>query len=147
MCDYSLEAVNSRAAKAGDDLVVHTWQTGTRGFADPADLETAVCLLPGTELSFDAPVSTYTIDADPPFSTAQFIKVDEEDTRRHHDALKFPDGSTVMLTTLCYGQTAHVLQLPVVATAHTDERSAVPADVPVHVWEDYPEHVEAIVFW
>ena len=30
----------------------------------------------------------------------------------HHDALEFPDGRTVLLTHLCEGQTATVLQLP-----------------------------------
>ena len=30
----------------------------------------------------------------------------------HHDALEFPDGRTVLLTLLCEGQAATVLQLP-----------------------------------
>ena len=30
----------------------------------------------------------------------------------HHDALEFPDGQTVLLTRLCDGQRATVLQLP-----------------------------------
>jgi hypothetical protein len=30
----------------------------------------------------------------------------------HHDALEFPDGCTVLLTLLCEGQEATVLQLP-----------------------------------
>jgi hypothetical protein len=30
----------------------------------------------------------------------------------HHDALEFPDGKTVLLTQLCKGQRATVLQLP-----------------------------------
>jgi hypothetical protein len=30
----------------------------------------------------------------------------------HHDALEFPDGRTVLLTFLCEGQVATVLQLP-----------------------------------
>jgi hypothetical protein len=30
----------------------------------------------------------------------------------HHDALEFPDGETVLLTRLCEGQHATVLQLP-----------------------------------
>jgi hypothetical protein len=34
----------------------------------------------------------------------------------HHDALEFPDGQVVLLTRLCAGQHATVLQLP--ATAH-----------------------------
>jgi len=30
----------------------------------------------------------------------------------HHDALEFPDGGTVLVTRLCAGQHATVLQLP-----------------------------------
>ena len=30
----------------------------------------------------------------------------------HHDALEFPDGEIVLLTLLCEGQQATVLQLP-----------------------------------
>ena len=30
----------------------------------------------------------------------------------HHDALEFPDGEIVLLTFLCQGQQATVLQLP-----------------------------------
>jgi hypothetical protein len=30
----------------------------------------------------------------------------------HHDALEFPDGRIVLLTLLCEGQAATVLQLP-----------------------------------
>jgi len=32
--------------------------------------------------------------------------------RVHHDTLEFPDGQTVLLTHVCVGQKATVLQLP-----------------------------------
>ena len=52
MCDYSLQNVKSRPAKVGDKLTTHNFYTGTRGFAAPEDANTAVCVLPGTELAF-----------------------------------------------------------------------------------------------
>ena len=52
MCDYSLHHVKSRPAKVGDKLTTHNFNTGTRGFAAPEDANTAVCVLPGTELAF-----------------------------------------------------------------------------------------------
>src|SRR5271154_1462471 len=52
MCDYSLHNVKSRPAKVGDKLTTGDFGTGTRGFAAPEDRSVAVCLLPGTELSF-----------------------------------------------------------------------------------------------
>ena len=57
MCDFSLHHVNSRPAKVGDRLTTHDFRTGTRGFAASEDANMAVCLLPGTELSFAADVS------------------------------------------------------------------------------------------
>ncbi len=52
MCDYSLHHVKSRPAKVGDKLTTRNFGTGTRGFAAPEDVTTAVCVLPGTELAF-----------------------------------------------------------------------------------------------
>ena len=53
MCDYSLHHVKSRPAKVGDKLVTREFiGTLTRGFASPEDLDVAVCVLSGTELSF-----------------------------------------------------------------------------------------------
>ena len=53
MCDFSLHAVKSRPAKVGDKLRTHNFATGTRGFAALEDADLAICLLPGTELSFE----------------------------------------------------------------------------------------------
>jgi hypothetical protein len=41
----------------------------------------------------------------------------------HHDALEFPDGQVVLLTRLCEGQRATVLQLPA-ASRPADQQSA-----------------------
>jgi hypothetical protein len=43
---------------------------------------------------------------------AQFRQVKKEQPHVHHDALEFPDGQIVLLTRLCVGQQATVLQLP-----------------------------------
>ncbi len=52
MCDYSLHHVKSRPAKVGDQLTTRDFNLGTRGFAASEDRNVAVCVLPGTELSF-----------------------------------------------------------------------------------------------
>ena len=118
MCDFSLQSVRSRPAKVGDKLVTRDFGTGTRGFAAADDLGMAVCLLPGTELAFSGEVAclpagllgwkTKTIN----HQTAIFRQVNKEKLAAHHDALEFPDGRTVLLTLLCEGQAATVLQLP-----------------------------------
>ena len=43
---------------------------------------------------------------------AKFRQVNQGRSNVHHDALEFPDGKTVLLTQLCKGQRATVLQLP-----------------------------------
>ena len=57
MCDYSLELVASRPAKVGDKLVSMSFpHTITRGFVSVDEPSVAVCVLPGTELAFEAEV-------------------------------------------------------------------------------------------
>jgi len=118
MCDFSLQAVRSRPAKVGDKLVTRDFGTGTRGFAAADDPGQAVCVMPGTELAFAGEVAclstgllgwkTKTIN----HQTAIFRQVNKEMLAAHHDALEFPDGRTALLTFLCEGQAATVLQLP-----------------------------------
>jgi hypothetical protein len=44
----------------------------------------------------------------------------------HHDALEFPDGQVVLLSRLCEGQRATVLQLPAAARPETSKERATP---------------------
>ncbi len=53
--------------------------------------------------------------------TATFRQVNQVDPSVYHDALEFPDGQAVLLTYLCEGQQAAVLQFPVEARAATPE--------------------------
>jgi hypothetical protein len=118
MCDYSLHSVKSRPAKVGDKLTTHNFGTGTVGFAASEDMNIAVCVLPGTELSFADEVRCLPTgllawrDEMIEHKTAIFRQVNKDKVATHHDALEFPDGRIVLLTRLCEGQQATVLQLP-----------------------------------
>ncbi len=117
MCDYSLHNVKSRSAKVGDKLTTHNFGTGTRGFAAPEDLAVAVCVLPGTELSFAGEVKCVPRalgwrETVIKHKTAIFRQTNKDWVAVHHDALEFPDGQIVLLTLLAEGQQATVLQLP-----------------------------------
>ena len=118
MCDYSLHSVKTRPAKVGDRLTTRDFGTGTRGFAAPEDANVAVCLLPGTELSFADEVRCLPTGLLPwrkraiKHRTAIFRQLNKEWVAAHRDALEFPDGDTVLLTMLSEGQQATVLQLP-----------------------------------
>jgi hypothetical protein len=135
MCDYSLHTVKSRPAKVGDKLTTHNFYTGTRGFAAPEDPNTAVCVLPGTELAFAKPVMRsprvlFGWKANMiAHTTAIFRQVNKDNPRTHHDALEFPDGQIVLLTHVLEYQEATVLQLPAqpatAAEAKAQERVAL----------------------
>jgi hypothetical protein len=117
MCDYSLEHVKSRPAKVGDKLTTRDFGRVTRGFAASEDKNVAVCVLPGTELSFAREVkcvqSTFVYSERViNHKTAIFRRVNQEHQWANHDALEFPDGHLVLLTFLQVGQQATVLQLP-----------------------------------
>jgi hypothetical protein len=52
---------------------------------------------------------------------ARFRKVNHDQPHVNHDALEFPSGQIVLLTRLCEGQRATVLQLRASARATTNE--------------------------
>jgi hypothetical protein len=118
MCDYSLQSVKSRPAKIADNLTVCDFGTGTRGFSASENPGVAVCVLPGTELAFAHEVRRSAIRLWPwhdnviKHKTAIFRQINKNKLVAHHDALEFPDGQIVLLTSLSEGQQATVLQLP-----------------------------------
>ena len=129
MCDYSLHHVASRPAEVGDKLVTTRFdETSTRGFAAIGETNVAVCLLPGTEIAFDNNVEYDRIfgggilpSRKSGHRVARFRQVNLE-ISVHHDALEFPDGQFVLLTSLAEDQEAVVLQLPAQPmTASEDE--------------------------
>ena len=147
MCDYSLEHVESRPAKIGDQLVSTVFSNSiTRGFAEEGNPQVAVCLLPGTELVFDRDVECdHALGFFPTKkmgeNTARFRRINPDRPHEHHDALEFPSGRIVLLTRLVAGQRATVLQLPVAATEAKPEepvRQAEPVQQPAPTDELMP---------
>jgi len=119
MCDYSLHSIKSRPAKVGDKLMTRDFGTGTLGFAASEDANVAVCVRPGTELSFAREVMCQPIGmlgwrhkVVVRHKTAIFRQINKEKIAAHHDALEFPDGQITLLTCMREGQEATVLQLP-----------------------------------
>lgn len=123
MCDYSLQAVAQRPAVVGEKIQTNDFGTGTTGFCPAGgNLALAVCLLPGTEVAFDAPI-TGKFDPDGKYNgevvardgdrpVARFRQINREHPSMHHDALEFPGGQVVLVHMLRPGQVATVLQLP-----------------------------------
>ena len=107
--------------------------TTTRGFSSIDRPQIAVCLLPGTEIAFDR-----NVECEPRFGItilpskkigwrlARFRQIYTDNAAIHHDALEFPDGQVVLLTRLCKGQRAAVLQLPAVSHPRAAEEVTTP---------------------
>jgi hypothetical protein len=114
-----LEHLASRPAKVGDKLVSTKFPNSiTRGFSAIGEPNVAVCLMPGTELAFEQEVScVHALGLLPsrkiPDKVARFREINLQNPHDHHDALEFSGGQLVLVTRLCEGQTATVLQLPV----------------------------------
>jgi hypothetical protein len=129
MCDYSLHNVKTRPAKVGDKLTTHRFNFSTIGFSAPEDRHVAVCVLPGTELSFAYEVRRSQLwpwsKNDIGHKTAIFRQFNLDNPRTHHDALEFPNGEVMLLTYLMEGQQATVLQLP--ASAGVAEQRTEPS--------------------
>lgn len=148
MCDYSLHHVSSRPAQVGDKLVtMELARSNARGFAAVGEIgarlvvhddapQVAVCLLPGTELAFDAAVEHERAfsprvfgvrifgKARVNYKVASFRQVDLDDPYVQHDALEFPNGEIVKINRLIEGQAATVLQLPAVSSRSDEHEHA-----------------------
>jgi hypothetical protein len=137
MCDYSLHHVATRPAQIEDKLVTTKFKNSiTRGFAAVGEPHVAVCLLPGTEIAFDE-----NVECEPSFGIgilpnkkieqrlARFRQINMDNAVAHHDALEFPDGQVVLLTRLCVGQRATVLQLPAAARLEAGAHSCSSANI------------------
>jgi hypothetical protein len=105
MCDYCRVLRRSVLSK-------RKFGTGTRGFAASEDANVAVCIPPGIELSFSSDVIVLASRSIGLAREAIFRQIKKEKVAAHHDALEFPDGQVVLLTSLCEEQQATVLQLP-----------------------------------
>jgi hypothetical protein len=128
MCDYSLQYVANRPAKVGDKLVSSQFANSiTRGFSAVGEPSVAVCLLPGTELVFDRDVECEHANKKLREKVARFKQINLDNPYDHHDALEFPNGQVVLLTRLCSGQHATVLQLPAGAHRAEGEAEGTPA--------------------
>ena len=134
MCDYSLQHVASRPADVGETLLSTRFgESITRGFASPDRPGVAVCLLPGTELTFE-----HDVEFDDLFGNgrrtvaarvARFRQVDRDQRHMHHDALEFPGGEVMLVTRLVEGQRVTVLQLPAAPRATKETESQVVSEL------------------
>lgn len=140
MCDYSLMALPNRLAVCGDELVVHRFELGSLGLASASELSnlskakevpanfsfferlknwfyppasaqcTAVCIPPGARLLLrDIPEKVQqTACLSSPVQEVTFTQIG---TAGFRDAVRFCNGTEVLLQRLSEGQRVRVLSL------------------------------------
>lgn len=137
MCDYSLMGVPNRLAKEGDELIVHTFPTGSKGLTSPSELVqperklsssvweavkslfhfgrmhtvTAVCIPPGARLILrDIPLDIQSWTHVRSVESVIFTQLDMAENM-HRDAVRFDNGLEITLQHLADGQRVHVVSL------------------------------------
>ena len=129
MCDYSLAHFPNRLAVAGEELVVHRFNTGTLGLApacsslrqvfSPGSIP-AVCVPPGARLLLrDIPER---IQQGLNVGTVEEVTFVEQsaDAFRYRDAVRFANGRETLLQQLACGQTVLVLRLDSVESGESE---------------------------
>ncbi len=108
MCDYSLEAYQSRPARKGERYVTHRFQSGSVGLTAAGNCSAAVCVAPDMRLRLQG------ISKDVqnrfgvgPEEDVAFVRWDDNPTR-YRDAVKFNNGAEVSLQDLEPGVTVIV---------------------------------------
>jgi hypothetical protein len=148
MCDYSLYTVKNRLACESDDLVLHRFDTGSLGFCAATELQqelnrtsfargwssfmrwvfprkqcglTAVCVPPGARLL----VSEVPKKGQPGVELVEFASVTftqlSARSYAYRDALRWPDGESVLLQKLPEG-----LRVTVMALVSDEETPKIP---------------------
>lgn len=101
MCDYSLEMYRSRPARAGERYTTSSFPSGSIGLTAPEDCRTAVCLMVDTRLKLEGISEqvqrTYGLA---PSEEAVFVRREQGP---HHDAVRFANGSELLLQQLGVG--------------------------------------------
>ena len=108
MCDYSLEAYQSRPARAGERYVTSRFGTGSVGLASPADCSTVVCVPYDARLKLEGipehVQSRLGVGCD---ETVTFVRLE---TGLYRDGPRFANGAEIPLYALPPGISATVTE-------------------------------------
>lgn len=107
MCDYSLEAYQSRPAAVGEKLTLERFSSGSMGFASGSTCNLAVCVPADTQLRLEgigeAVQKAYGVAA------VEEVTMTRLEGGMYRDAVKFFNGTEVLLQRLDRGLNAIVL--------------------------------------
>jgi hypothetical protein len=104
MCDYSLEAYQSRPAEVGEKLTLERFPSGSMGFATGPDCDLAICIPADTKLRLEG--ISETVQNVLGVGAAEEVVMTRLDSGTYKDAVKFSNGTEVLLQRLDRGLTA-----------------------------------------
>jgi len=107
MCDYSLEAYQSRPAAVGEKLILGRFASGSMGFASGTVCDTAVCILPESRLLLQG-IGEGTQKAHGVGAVEEAVLIRLK-RGAYKDAVRFSNGAQVLLQHLDRGLTAVVM--------------------------------------
>jgi hypothetical protein len=133
MCDYSMHAIKNRKAVVGDKVKTSDFaRTSSPGLESITEPGVAICLIPGTGVEFDEPVSRRDVTANLgpnvtlPFKIGRYVRKPGHEAE-FHDAFQFPDGTMVLMAYLCMNQHGTVTYVPEEVVKPTEQPAKKPA--------------------
>jgi hypothetical protein len=122
MCDYSLEAYQSRPAEEGEKLTLERFPSGSQGFTTGSSCDLAVCVPAETHLLLEG-IGETVRQACGVGAVEEVVMTRLEAAGPYKDAVRFSNGTEISLQRFERGLTAVIVAFP---QTHSE-----PADVAV----------------
>ena len=110
MCDYSLEAFQSRPGRKGEEYVTNRFLSGSIGFVSPGDQSVAICMACDVELELSHIPSGAQKQAG--VSESERVTFTQVDGPYNRDAVRFANGKVMTLQVLGAGVSAWLASAP-----------------------------------
>ncbi len=107
MCDYSLEAYQSRPAAVGEKLTLERFASGSMGFTSGQTCDLAVCVAADSKLRLEGIGET--VQKAYGVGPVEEVVMTRLESGPHKDAVRFSNGMEVSLQRLDRGLTAVML--------------------------------------
>jgi len=107
MCDYSLEAYQSRPAAIGEKLTLERFPSGSMGFATGPECDLAVCVPADTQVRLEGIGET--VQQACGVGAIEEVTMTRVEGGPYKDAVRFSNGTEVLLQRLDRGLTAVIV--------------------------------------
>jgi len=111
MCDYSLEAYQSRPAEEGEKLTLERFPSGSQGFTTGSSCDLAVCVPAETHLLLEG-IGETVRQACGVGAVEEVVMTRLEAAGPYKDAVRFSNGTEISLQRFERGLTAVIVAFP-----------------------------------